>query len=319
MSEPGGDGGQRPGVPMGEGRISFDGFETWYRVVGDPASTPARKLPVLALHGGPRLPHDSLEPLADLARTGRPVVFYDQLGCGNSTRTVDPKPWSFELFLEELATVRRELGLDAAHLLGHSWGGLLATEHALGGAGGLASLVLVGAVASGGTMLGRRQDFYGRLPRDAREAIRKHEADGTFGDPEYAEAMNLFHRRYSCRLDPWPDWLNRALSKMDVEANAAMWGLPSAPVRGPLATWDLRPRLGGINVPTLIAAGRYDGMAAGQARDFHAGIPDSEIVLFEESSHYPFAEEPGRFLARLDDFLTRVEGRTIDGGAGGGK
>jgi pimeloyl-ACP methyl ester carboxylesterase len=61
-------------------------------------------------------------------------------------------------------------------------------------------------------------------------------------------------------------------------------------------------------VPTLIVAGRYDGMAAGQEREIHAGIPNSELV-FEESSHYPFAEEPDLFLAALDDFLARVEGR----------
>lgn len=91
--------------------------------------------------------------------------------------------------------------------------------------------------------------------------------------------MNLFHRRYSCRLDPWPDWLNRALSKMDVEANAAVWAPPNAP--GPLFEWDLRPRLGEIDVDTLVVAGRHDGMAAGQARDPHAGIPNSKLVLFE--------------------------------------
>ena len=98
---------------------------------------------------------------------------------------------------------------------------------------------------------------------------------------------------------------------MDVEANTAMWGPPNAPRPGPLATWDLRPRLAEIDVPTLIVAGRYDGMAAGQEREIHAGIPNSELVVFEESSHYPFAEEPDLFLATLDDFLARVEGRTV--------
>lgn len=136
---------------MVEGTVCFGEFGTWYRVVGDPSVPQSPRLPVLALHGGPGLPHDSLEPLVDLARTGRPVVFYDQLGCGNSTRPGDPNPWSVELLLEELAVVWRELGLDAVHLLGHSWGGLLAVDHALGGADGLASLMLVGAVAGGRT------------------------------------------------------------------------------------------------------------------------------------------------------------------------
>ena len=294
---------------MGEGRVSIGGFETWYGIFGGPAGPDSRQLPVLALHGGPGLPHDSLEPLKALADGGRPVVFYDQLGCGNSTRPGDPGTWSVDLFLRELTGVRRELGLDRIHLLGHSWGGLLAMEHALGGSQGLASLVLLGAVVSGPMVFECRQRFYEKLPPDAREAIHEHEAAGPFDDPGYSEAMDLFYRRYACRLDPWPGWLNRALSKMDAEANAAMWGPPGSPEPGPHATWDLRPRLGGIGVPTLVVAGRYDGMTAGQEAEIHAGIPNSELVVFEESSHYPFAEEGGRFFAALDDFLVRAERR----------
>ena len=294
----------------GEGKVSIGGFETWYKVVGNLTSSHSHNLPVLALHGGPGLPHESLEPLEALADGGRPVVFYDQLGCGNSTRPIDPEPWSVDLFLRELAAVRRELGLHRVHLLGHSWGGLLAMEHAMGGAGGLASLVLVGAVVSGPMVFECRRRFYEKLPPGTREAIREHETAGTFDDPEYAEAMDLFYQRYACRLDPWPGWLNRALSKMDVEANAAMWGPPGAPEPGPLATLDLRPRLGKIRAPTLVVAGRYDGMTSGQEREIHVGIPGSELVVFEESSHYPFAEERGRFFAPLEDFLTRVEGWT---------
>ena len=86
--------------------------------------------------------------------------------------------------------------------------------------------------------------------------IRRHETAGTFDDLEYGEAMDLFYRRYAYRLDPWPDWLNRALSNMDVGANTAMWGPPGAP--GPLAALDLRPRPCGIGVPALVVAGRHE-------------------------------------------------------------
>jgi hypothetical protein len=52
-------------------------------------------------------------------------------------------------------------------------------------------------------------------------------------------------------------------------------------------------------VPTLVVAGRYDGMTSGQERGIQAGIPGSELAIFEDSSHYPFAEERERFLATL--------------------
>jgi proline-specific peptidase len=69
-----------------------------------------------------------LESLEDIARTGRRVIFYDQLGAGNSDRPSNPEMWTGELFLDELRTVREALALDRIHLFGSSWGGMLAME-----------------------------------------------------------------------------------------------------------------------------------------------------------------------------------------------
>jgi proline-specific peptidase len=114
-----------------EGTVSFRGYRTWYRIVGD---LPGRrgKLPVLVLHGGPGFPHDYLEDLSGLTDDGRTVVFYDQIGCGRSDHPDDPGLWVIDTFVDEVAAVRDALGLDRVHLLGHSWGGWLALEYALG-------------------------------------------------------------------------------------------------------------------------------------------------------------------------------------------
>lgn len=124
-----------------EGRISFGGYGTWYRIFEGRVAK--GKLPVLMLHGGPGGSHDSFEPLERLADTGRAVVLYDQAGCGDSGGPQDPSHWTVELFLDQLDAVRRELGLGRVHLLGHSWGGMLALEYALKRSDGLASLTLV--------------------------------------------------------------------------------------------------------------------------------------------------------------------------------
>jgi proline-specific peptidase len=135
-------------VPVSEGFVPFRGFRTWYCVVGDLAQPKPAKLPLLALHGGPGESHDYLEPLEKLADTGRPIVFYDQLGGGNPDQPHDPSLWSVELFLDELATVRQELGLKHIHLLGYSWGGMFAMEYVLTQLAGLASLILASALAN---------------------------------------------------------------------------------------------------------------------------------------------------------------------------
>jgi pimeloyl-ACP methyl ester carboxylesterase len=64
---------------------------------------------------------DYLEPLEALASTGRQIIFYDQLGCGNSDRPEDKSMWTVDLYVEEVGVVRQALGLDRIHLLGQSW------------------------------------------------------------------------------------------------------------------------------------------------------------------------------------------------------
>src|SRR5262249_10200477 len=109
-----------------EGKVAVEGGNVWYRIVG--ADKPG--VPLLILHGGPGIPHDYLEPLDALANE-RPVVFYDQLGCGNSDRPKDKSLWTIEQFVDELAKVRAALKLDRVHILGHSWGTILAVEYML--------------------------------------------------------------------------------------------------------------------------------------------------------------------------------------------
>lgn len=63
-------------APISEGYVHFREYKIWYRIFGDLTNTPPGKFPVLMLHSGPSLPHDRLEPLEALVKTGRPVVFY---------------------------------------------------------------------------------------------------------------------------------------------------------------------------------------------------------------------------------------------------
>lgn len=87
-----------------EGYLPFKGHRVWYRIAGE-RELPGR-LPLLVLHGGPGATHQYLESLSALAETGRRVIFYDQIGCGNSDHPTDPDFYSAELFVDELAAVR---------------------------------------------------------------------------------------------------------------------------------------------------------------------------------------------------------------------
>jgi L-proline amide hydrolase len=287
-----------------EGRLEHGGHRTWYRVVGD--GEPGRD-PLVCLHGGPGSTHHYFAPLERLAEQGRAVVVYDQLGCGRSDRPTDVD-WSVQVFLDELAALRRHLRLDRIHLLGTSWGGMLALEHALSGFGGLTSLVLSSTLASAGEWVAEAKRLRDELPADVIAILDRHEHSGTTDDPEYADAMEVFDARHFYRgPTPRPE-LERMMPERGRETYRAMWGPNEWTVTGALRAWDVRPRLHELELPTLVIRGRYDLSTEAVSGTLVRGIPNAREVVCEESSHTPLLEETERYLDVVGAFLLEVEG-----------
>lgn len=203
-----------------EGFISFSGHQVWYRIV-KPNQEAEGKIPLLCLHGGPGVPHDYLEPLEALAHTGRQVIFYDQLGCGNSDRPTAENLYSIDLFKDELIAIRNTLNLEHIHLFGQSWGGCLALEHTLSQATGIVSLILASTPASIQQFVSEAYSLMNDLPADIKEIIQKHETAGTTQDPAYKQAIEVFNYSFLCRLNPWPSCLTKAYSKVGIEFQGA--------------------------------------------------------------------------------------------------
>ena len=289
-----------------EGTVPFRGYRTWYPVVGE-VPAPSGKLPLLVLHGGPGLPHDYLEDLARLADGARPVVFYDQIGCGKSDHPDDGALWTMTTFVDELAAVRDRLGLERVHLFGHSWGGWLALEYALGRPAGLASLVVASAGASLPAFAAETRRLKQSLPPEVQETIDHHEAQGTTDDDAYTEATMAYYAQWLCRLDPpWPDHLMRSIGNLNHEVYATMQG-PEWNVTGNLKDWDVSARLGELELPVFVTSGRYDEVTPALIGPLVDGIANAESIVFENSAHFAMVEEPDRYREVLESFLSRVE------------
>ena len=105
--------------------LPFGNWQTYCRIVGEATD----RAPLLLLHGGPGSSHNYFEVLDQVAeKSGRQVIMYDQLGCGNSSIPDDQAETAYtaQTWVKELENVREQLGLDQIHLLGQSWGGMLA-------------------------------------------------------------------------------------------------------------------------------------------------------------------------------------------------
>jgi L-proline amide hydrolase len=295
-------------LPITDGTIPFGGASTWYRIVGDGEQD--GRLPLLCLHGGPGGSHDYMESMRDLARDGRRVIFYDQLGCGRSPYPDDPSKWTVELFVDEVDAVREALGLDHIHLLGQSWGGMLGMEYALTQPTGVASLVICDSPSSMVLWVSEANRLRAELPAEVQETLLRHERDGTTDSAEYLAACDVFYDRHVCRVRPYPDYVQRSFDQIaENQVYHTMNGPSEFHCIGTLKDWDVTPRLGEIELPTLIISGAHDEATPLISRTVQEGIRGSEWVMFEDSSHMPHVEEPERFLDVVGSWLRRVEER----------
>jgi pimeloyl-ACP methyl ester carboxylesterase len=256
---------------------------TWYRITGEEGRTP-----LVCLHGGPGSTHNYFRPLERLADE-RQVVVYDQLGCGRSDRP--EVAWGLTVFLEELEQLCEHLDLSQFHLLGTSWGGMLALEHALARPGSVRSLVLSSTLASAGEWV----------------AEVKRLRDAIDGDDD--EVLGEFERRHFFRGESEPLELVRMREERNGAVYEAMWGPNEWTMTGALAGWDVRPRLGELRMPTLILRGAHDLSTSAISKTLAEGIPQAREVVFAESSHTPVLEETERYLRTLREFLYEIEAR----------
>jgi proline iminopeptidase len=286
-----------------EGFVEVSGGKIWYQIVG----ADQKGIPLLVVHGGPGAPHDYLETLAELADQ-RPVIFYDQLGCGNSDRPEDESLWSVDRFVEELVTVRSALKLEQIHLLGQSWGTMLSVEYLLrNNPSGIQSLILSAPFLSTPIWAADQRELISKMEPDIQDIILRIEESGDYAAEEYQEAMMAFYRKHLCRMDPWPKSLLRTMDKMGLGVYEYMWGPSEFTITGTLLDADLTGELKKITVPTLFTCGEYDEATPKSTKLFHSQLPGSEIHIFPDASHQHHIEAQAEYHQLLREWLSQHE------------
>jgi L-proline amide hydrolase len=296
--------------PTKVGTIPFGAWETWYRVTGD-LNSPLT--PLVVVHGGPGCTHDYVLAIAALAESGRPVIHYDQVGGGRSTHLPDRGAdfWTVDLFLAELDNLLDGLGVrDRYFLLGQSWGGMLGAEHALRRPAGLRALVISNSPASMELWVAGTLRLRAALPAEIRDALDRHEADGTVDAPEYVAATQAFYDRHVCRVVPNPPEVVTTFDYLgqDPTVYHTMNGPNEFFCIGTLRPWSVVEQVASIAVPTLVVSGAYDEATPESVQPFADNIPDVRWEIMENSSHMPFVEEPERYLEVVGRFLSEHDG-----------
>lgn len=292
-----------------EGFVSVTGGKIWYQIC---ATEHGQKTPLLILHGGPGMPHNHLKVLEKISQD-RPVIFYDQLGCGRSAApNLTPDLWTLPRFVEELEILVKALGLEKFHIIGHSWGGSLATEYALKHPEKIKTLILASPLLSTQLWEEDAQRLLSQLPPQTRDTILRHEQAGTTDSEEYFEAATIFNQTFVCRIKPLPDDRIPSLdSPCNLETYRTMWGPSEFCATGNLKNFDRFNDLVLLSMPVLITCGQFDEATPQTMQKALQKLQHGQLVIFENSAHIAHLEETEKYLQVVSDFLTMTEIKDI--------
>ncbi|MGH7623646.1 MAG: proline iminopeptidase-family hydrolase, partial [Gemmatimonadaceae bacterium] len=231
-------------LPVGEARLAVDGGRIWYKKSGEGSATP-----VILLHGGPGLSSFYLKPLEQLGKD-RIVIRYDQLGSGKSDALTDTTKMTIAHFVAELDSLRGALGYERVHLVGHSWGGVLAYEYYRSHPGHVASLTLASPALDIPSWTRHAWQLVATLPDSEQRAIHAGEAAAMFEAPNYRRAMQEFNARYVSRRPLLAD-LDSTMMMVGEGVSNYMHGPGNFTITGTLASYDAASTLRDVVVPTL--------------------------------------------------------------------
>lgn len=296
-------GGNKNAPFVKEGMINVKGGRIWYKIVG----ADKKGIPLLVVHGGPGIPHDYLEPLEALSDE-RPVIFYDQLGCGKSDKPVDTTLWTVERFVDELATLINVLKFDKIHILGQSWGTMLAVEYMImKKPGNIVSLILSAPFLDAPRWIQDQRQWISELPKGVQDTIAKYEASGDYSSAAYQEALMIFYNKHVCLMDPWPECMTHALENINPAVYEFMAGPSEFTFTGTLKDVQLSNELYKIECPVLYTCGEFDEAKPTTTAFYQSKTPGSEIVVFKNASHAHHLEKTKEYLKVSRDFLKSSE------------
>jgi proline iminopeptidase len=293
-------------LPIGEGRLAVHGGNIWYKISGT-----SKGIPVVLLHGGPGFSSYYLKPFEDLGND-RQVIRYDQLGGGKSDKITDTTMFTIEHFVRELDSLRSYLGVDKWHMLGHSWGTILAVEYYKVHRERVASLTLCSAALDIPAWENNARQLVTTLSKSAQRAIKAAEKSKNYNDSSYQNAMNEFYGKYVWRHPVMVD-LDSMMSTINEGIYNYMQGPSEFTITGTLKNYDVTLFLEQINVPVLYTVGEFDEANPQIIQHFASLTHGAKMIVLKGSAHctpWDAREENVRvvreFLHSLDSFKVAI-------------
>ncbi len=264
-------------------------------------TTQGQGRPMLLMHGGSGMDHTYFQPWLDPLGEQVQLIYYDQLGQGRSTRPQSYEDIRMDTWADEADGLRAFLGQKRMILFGHSFGGFIALEYALRHGEHLDGLILCDTAPALDYLDVVMANAQARGTPEQVQALVAGLSAPVADDASWRQLWVTILPLYFDIYDP------KVAASLD-EATQYSAAAFNQGMGKCLPAFNVVSRLREISVPTLIIAGRHDWITppAQAAERLHAGLPNSRLVIFEQSGHFPFIEEPEKFVTVVREWLTNL-------------
>jgi proline iminopeptidase len=254
--------------------------------------------PLIVLHGGPGLDHTTFRPWLDPLGDELRLLYVDERGQGRSER-VDPETLSLEVFARDVDLLAEALGLDRFALLGHSFGAIVTTWHAIE-LGTAAAYVISGGGDASEPLLADVEASLEAMGEAGKPIAESWEHEKTVETKEQLKELLGVQMPFHFHGEVPPGYGNETVGSPEVLRHFARIGY---------GDFDYRPRLGDVRRPALVVVGEHDRTTTPRAaRVLHDGIEGSELVVLPNAGHMSFVEAQEPYLDAVRRFLRAASG-----------
>lgn len=284
-----------------EGFLNVKGGKIWYKITGD-----SNKTPIVLLHGGPGYPSYNLNPLMELSNE-RPVIIFDQLGCGRSDRINDHSLMTIDAYVEQFNQLLSELKVKDVYIYGHSWGTILGLEYYLKYPNHVKALVHSSPCLNLDLWLKDADILISNLPDTAQVYLRESIRNENSNSIKMKQSIDLFYNTYYTRREPKSEDFLKMLDEVGYNVYEYMWGKEDYVVTGSLKGYDRTKELNEIKVPTLYLTGEYDAARPETVQYYQSLTPNSEFEVISNSGHQTAHDNPIETIRVIQTFINDID------------
>ncbi|MEO8532239.1 MAG: alpha/beta fold hydrolase [Flavobacterium sp.] len=273
--------------------VNNDSSKTYYKTFG-------KGEPLLIINGGPGMNSNGFEDMAKTLSENQETIIYDQRGTGKSKlEKLNDKTISMRLMADDMESLRKHLKIKKWNILGHSFGGMMASYYATVYPGSIDKLVLSSSGGVDLTLLKTANLIEAGLNQSQKDSLNYWNDKIEKGDTSYKARIGrgramapayVYNQKYA-------PIIAERLTQGNSTINTLLWGDMQK------MNFDCKAKLKNFKNPVLIIQGREDIISNEIGEIAHKTLPNSKLIFLEHSKHYGWLDAREKFFSEINSFL----------------